>query len=61
MEDIKKKYPIVDLSKFTFNKKILSEVVTLVYKTIINCFLPDFVQSLLMLDLKKFGMIVNSF
>ena len=63
MEDIKKKkmYPIVDLSKFTSNKKILSGVVTLVYKTIINCFLPDFVQSLLMLDLKKFGMIVNSF
>ena len=38
MEDIKKKYPIVDLSKFTFNKKILSEVVTLVYKTIIKFF-----------------------
>ena len=38
MEDIKKKYPIVDLSKFTFNKNILSEVVTLVYKTIIKFF-----------------------
>ena len=29
MEDIRRKYnPIMDLSKFTFNKKILSKVVT---------------------------------
>ena len=37
MEDIGRKYnPIVDLSKFTFNKKILSGVITLVSKTITN-------------------------
>ena len=38
MKDIKKKKynPIVDLSKFTSNKKILSRVVTLVYKTTIK-------------------------
>ena len=39
MEDIKKKKkynPKVDLSKFTSNKKILSRVVTLVYKTTIK-------------------------
>ena len=32
MEDIRRKFnPIVDLSKFTSIKKILNEVVTLVY------------------------------
>ena len=35
IEDIRKKCnPILDLSKFTFNKNILSEVVTLIYNTI---------------------------
>ena len=35
MNDIRRKYnPIVDLSKFTSNKKILSGIVTLVYKII---------------------------
>ena len=32
MEDEKKMYPMVDLSKFTSNKKILSRVVAISYK-----------------------------
>ena len=32
MEDEKKMYPMVDLSKFTFNKKILSRVIAISYK-----------------------------
>ena len=38
---------MVDLSKFTFNKKILNEIVSLVYNQV-------YCQSLIMLDLKKF-------
>ena len=35
MEDIKRKcIPTVDLSKFTFNKKILSGVVDLIYNKV---------------------------
>ena len=35
MKDIRRKHnPMVDLSKLTFNKKILSRIVTLVYKII---------------------------
>ena len=52
MNDIRRKYnPIVDLSKFTSNKKILSGIVTLVYKIIkkkknLKSLLPNFVQNL---------------
>ena len=50
-ENIRRKCnPIVDLSKFTFNKKILNEIVSLVYNQV-------YCQSLIMLDLKKFRVV----
>ena len=51
MEDIRRKCNlIVDLSKFTFNKKLWNGVVALVYNQV-------YCQSLVMLGLKKFRMI----
>ena len=41
---------MVDLSKFAFNKKILNEIVPLVYNQV-------YCQSLIMLDLKKFKVV----
>ena len=64
MEDIRKKKcnPIVDLLKFTSNKKLLSGIVTLVYITRLQSNLfPNFVQSLIMLGLKKFRVVTKFF
>ena len=59
IEDIKKKYIyiyiynlMVDLSKFTSNKKILSGFLTLVYNQVC-C------QTLIILSVKKFMVVIN--
>ena len=45
---------MVDLSKFTPNKKILNEDVALIYNQV-------YCQSLVMLDLKKFRVVTTFF
>ena len=57
MENTKRQCnPIVNLLKFTSNKKILNRVVD-----IQSSLLPNFIKSVIMLGLKKFRVITNFF
>ena len=59
MEDIKRKCnPIVNLSQFTSNKKILNGIIVLDLE--LNL-LPNFVQNLIKLNLKDFNVVTNIF
>ena len=59
MEDIKRKCnPIVNLSQFTSNKKILNGIIVLDLE--LNL-LPNFVQNLIKLSLKNFKVVINIF
>ena len=59
MEDIKRKYnPIVNLSQFTFNKKILNVIIVLDLQSNL---LSNFVQKLIILSLKNFKVVTKIF
>ena len=59
MEDIKRRCnPIVNLSQFTSNKKILNGIIVLDLE--LNL-LPNFVQNLIKLNLKDFNVVTNIF
>ena len=59
MKDIRRKYnPMVNLSQFTLKKKNIEWSCSL---SLQSSLLPNFVQKLIMLNLKNFRVVINIF